>query len=305
MRAYMQRLSARPHHVGSPYDKDNAEWILAKFKEWGSTRRSKPSTCSFPRRRSACSKWSSPRTFTAKLQEPPVAGRSHLEPDRRAASHLQRLLDRRRRHRAAGLRELRQSRDDYEELDRLGISVKGAIVIARYGESLARHQAEGRGRARRGRLHHLFRSARRRLLRRATYFPQAPMRPADGVQRGSVMDMPVYPGDPLTPGVGATPGRQAAAARAKRPRSPRFRCCRFPTATRSRCSRRCSGPVAPDDLARRAADHVSRRTRPGEGASEGEVQLGYQAALRRDRAHSRQRPIPTSGSFAAIITTRG
>src|ERR1700761_4628427 len=35
MRAYMQRLSARPHHVGSPYDKENAEWILSKFKEWG------------------------------------------------------------------------------------------------------------------------------------------------------------------------------------------------------------------------------------------------------------------------------
>src|ERR1700681_4089559 len=34
-RDYMQRLSARPHHVGSPYDKDNAEWMLAKFKEWG------------------------------------------------------------------------------------------------------------------------------------------------------------------------------------------------------------------------------------------------------------------------------
>src|SRR5512144_1710110 len=34
-RDYMQRLAARPHHVGSPYDKDNAEWMLAKFKEWG------------------------------------------------------------------------------------------------------------------------------------------------------------------------------------------------------------------------------------------------------------------------------
>src|SRR3954452_5676855 len=34
-RAYMERLSARPHHVGSPYDKANAEWILSKFKEWG------------------------------------------------------------------------------------------------------------------------------------------------------------------------------------------------------------------------------------------------------------------------------
>src|SRR6266853_6649061 len=35
LREYMRRLSARPHHVGSPYDKDNAEWILARFKEWG------------------------------------------------------------------------------------------------------------------------------------------------------------------------------------------------------------------------------------------------------------------------------
>ena len=35
VREYMKRLSARPHHVGSPYDKDNAEWLLAKFKEFG------------------------------------------------------------------------------------------------------------------------------------------------------------------------------------------------------------------------------------------------------------------------------
>jgi N-acetylated-alpha-linked acidic dipeptidase len=35
LREYMKRMSARPHHVGSPYDKDNAEWILARFKEWG------------------------------------------------------------------------------------------------------------------------------------------------------------------------------------------------------------------------------------------------------------------------------
>src|SRR5690242_6473219 len=35
MRDYMQHLSARPHHVGSPYDKQNAEWIRAKFQEFG------------------------------------------------------------------------------------------------------------------------------------------------------------------------------------------------------------------------------------------------------------------------------
>jgi N-acetylated-alpha-linked acidic dipeptidase len=35
LRENMRRLSARPHHVGSPYDKDNAEWILAELKSWG------------------------------------------------------------------------------------------------------------------------------------------------------------------------------------------------------------------------------------------------------------------------------
>ena len=32
---YMERLGARPHHVGAPYTKDNAEWMLARFREWG------------------------------------------------------------------------------------------------------------------------------------------------------------------------------------------------------------------------------------------------------------------------------
>ena len=35
IRAYDERMSARPHHVGSPFDRDNAEWMLARFKEWG------------------------------------------------------------------------------------------------------------------------------------------------------------------------------------------------------------------------------------------------------------------------------
>ncbi len=55
LRENMRRLSARPHHVGSPYDKDNAEWMLAKFKEWGWTRRSRTSMCCSPRRKSASS----------------------------------------------------------------------------------------------------------------------------------------------------------------------------------------------------------------------------------------------------------
>ena len=45
---YMQRMAARPHHVGSPYAKENAEWMLAQFKECGWDARWNSSTCSFP-----------------------------------------------------------------------------------------------------------------------------------------------------------------------------------------------------------------------------------------------------------------
>src|SRR5882724_10475000 len=35
LREWMKRLTARPHHLGSAYDKDNAEFMAARFREWG------------------------------------------------------------------------------------------------------------------------------------------------------------------------------------------------------------------------------------------------------------------------------
>jgi N-acetylated-alpha-linked acidic dipeptidase len=95
--------------------------------------------------------------------------------------------------------------DDYEQLDRLGISVKGAIVISRYGGSwrgikpkvAAEHGAIGCI---------IYSDPKEDGYYAGEVFPQGPYRPKDGVQRGSVMDMPIYPGDPLTPGIGATAG---------------------------------------------------------------------------------------------------
>ena len=92
---------------------------------------------------------------------------------------------------------------DYEELEQHGISVKGAIVIAKYGGSwrgikpkvAAEHGAIGCL---------IYSDPRDDGYAGGDVFPKGPMRPAQGVQRGSVADMPVYPGDPLTPGVGAT-----------------------------------------------------------------------------------------------------
>src|SRR5207247_2438427 len=91
---------------------------------------------------------------------------------------------------------------DYERLERLGVSVKGAIVIARYFGSwrgikpkvAAEHGAVGCL---------IYSDPKEDGYTHGDTYPQGPWRPRDGVQRGSVMDMPVYPGDPLIPGAAA------------------------------------------------------------------------------------------------------
>ena len=93
--------------------------------------------------------------------------------------------------------------DDYEKLERMGVSVKGAIVIARYGNSwrgikpkvAAEHGAVGCL---------IYSDPADDGYVQGDVFPVGGWRPRDGVQRGSVADMPLYPGDPLTPGVGGT-----------------------------------------------------------------------------------------------------
>ena len=82
IRENMRRLSARPHHVGSPYDKDNAEWILSKFKEWGFDAKIETFNVLFPTPKVRVVEMLQPTKFQAKLQEPVLAGRSHERPDR-------------------------------------------------------------------------------------------------------------------------------------------------------------------------------------------------------------------------------
>src|SRR5213080_825078 len=73
LRSYMQRLSARPHHVGSPYDKENADWILAKFKEWGLDAHIETFNVLFPTPRDRLVEMIAPTAFRAKLEEPALA----------------------------------------------------------------------------------------------------------------------------------------------------------------------------------------------------------------------------------------
>jgi N-acetylated-alpha-linked acidic dipeptidase len=198
---YMQRLSARPHHVGSPYDKDNAEWILAKFKEWGLDAHIETFEVLFPTPKFRALEMVAPERFTAKLMEPTVPGDpTSGQHDEQLPTYNAYSID---GDVTAPLVYVNYGvPDDYEQLDRLGISVKGAIVIARYGGSwrgikpkvAAEHGAIGCL---------IYSDPQQDGYFEGETFPQGPYRPKDGVQRGSVMDMPIYPGDPLTPGVGA------------------------------------------------------------------------------------------------------
>ena len=209
IKSAMQRLSARPHHVGSPYDKENAEWILARFKEWGWTAEIERFDVLFPTPKERRLELIEPTKFTAKLEEPtvtidPTSGQKTEQLPSYNAYSIDGDV-------TAPLVYVNYGRpEDYDQLDRLGISVKGAIVIARYGQSWRGIKPKVAGEH--GAIGCLIYSdPRDDGYAQGAVFPNGPMRPGDGVQRGSVMDMPVYPGDPLTPGVGATPGAKRLA----------------------------------------------------------------------------------------------
>ena len=202
MRAAMERLSAHPHHVGSAYDKENAEWILAQYKQWGWDAHIEEFQVLFPTPKLRLLEMVGPTRFTATLEEPAVAADpTSKQKDEQLPTYNAYSPD---GDVTAPLVYVNYGLvADYEELARQGVSVKGAIVIARYGESwrgikpkvAAEHGAIGCL---------IYSDPAEDGYGPQVAFPKGPMRPAEGVQRGSVLDAPLYPGDPLTPGVGAT-----------------------------------------------------------------------------------------------------
>ena len=204
IRENMRRLSARPHHVGSPYDKDNAQWLLAQLKSYGLDAKIEQFEALFPTPKSRKLELLGPNKFTAKLDEPVLAiDPTSNQKDEQLPTYNAYSRD---GDVTAPLVYVNYGApSDYEQLDAMGVSVKGAIVIARYGQTwrgikpklAAEHGAVGCI---------IYSDPRDDGYYRGDQYPNGPMRPAEGVQRGSVMDMPVYPGDPQTPGIGAVPG---------------------------------------------------------------------------------------------------
>jgi N-acetylated-alpha-linked acidic dipeptidase len=199
---YIQKLSALPHHVGSAYDKNNAEWLTSTFRQWGLDARIETFHVLFPTPKIRLVELVEPTRFKANLQEQTfsidqTSGQRNEQLPTYNAYSIDGDVTAPLVYVNYGIPE------DYEQLERFGISVKGCIVIARYGASW--RGIKPKLAAEKGALGCLIYSdPKEDGFYNGDPFPEGAWRPKDGVQRGSVMDMPLHPGDPLTPGVGAT-----------------------------------------------------------------------------------------------------
>ena len=203
-RAWLQQMSSQPNQVGAPHDKANAEFMLAKFREWGWDAHIETFDVLYPTPKKVALELLGPKPYTAKLSEPPIPGDA-------TSAIREGTLPPYNVYGADGdvtapLVYVNYGMpDDYKVLARRGIDVKGKIVIVRYGggwRGLKPKLAQEYGAV--GCL--IYSDPRDDGYYHGDAYPQGGWRPADGVQRGSVADMQVYPGDPTTPGYGSVPG---------------------------------------------------------------------------------------------------
>jgi len=197
----IKELSAFPHNVGSAGSKAVAEKILQKYKSYGLDAHIETYYVLFPTPKTRVLELTAPTTYTALLKEPALpedatSGQADQLPTYNAWSadgdvSAQLVFVN------YGLPE------DYEKLATMGIDVKGKIVIAKYGRSWRgikpkvayEHGAVGCI---------IYSDPKDDGYSAGDVYPKGAYKNEYGVQRGSVMDMVVYPGDPLTPGIGAT-----------------------------------------------------------------------------------------------------
>lgn len=201
LRAWLKTLSAEPNHVGSPHDKANAERVRDLFQEWGWNAQIETFEVLYPTLRQHTLELVGPTKFVASLEEPPIAGDASSERKDGLPPYNEYGGD---GDVTGDLVYLNYGMpDDYKELARRGIDVKGKIVITRYGggwRGLKPKLAQEHGAA--GCI--IYSDPQDDGYAAGDVYPKGGFRPAGGLQRGSVQDMTLYSGDPLTPGVGAT-----------------------------------------------------------------------------------------------------
>lgn len=202
MDRWLKEFSSEAHHVGSDKGKENAEAIAALFRSWNYAVEIAEYEVLFPEPRTRELELISPRQFTASLIEDAVSSDA-------STSNIDDLLPPYNAFSIDGEVEAELvfvnygTPADYEILDRYGISVAGKIAIAKYGGSWRGIKPKLAGE--KGAIGTLIYSdPADDGYGAGDVYPAGPFKNDSGVQRGSVMDMPTYPGDVLTPGVGAT-----------------------------------------------------------------------------------------------------
>lgn len=203
IRTYMERMAAEPHHAGSPQSRAVAGYALGLLREWGITAQIETFEALLPYPTSRLVEMTEPVRFRARLKEPAI-------PDDRDSGDANQLPTYNAYSASGdvtaplvyvnyGLPE------DYDYLKRNGVDATGKIVIARYGKSW--RGTKPKVAHERGALACIIYSdPRDDGYFQGDIYPQGPFRPPQGVQRGSVMDMPLYVGDPLSPGWASEPG---------------------------------------------------------------------------------------------------
>ncbi|HEV7691246.1 MAG TPA: M28 family peptidase [Hyphomonadaceae bacterium] len=204
MGGWMKTMAAEPNHVGSVHDKANAELTLKQFKDWGWEAKIETYQVLYPTPIKVALDLTGKKSFKATLTEKPIPGdatSSRTKDELPAYVAFQGDGDV-----TAPLVYVNYGMpEDYKQLQRMGVDVKGKIVIARYGSGwrgLKPQLAQENGAV--GCI--IYSDPRDDGFSVDDAYPKGASRPAQGFQRGSVAAMPLYPGDPLTPGYAAKEG---------------------------------------------------------------------------------------------------
>ncbi|MDP4237949.1 MAG: M28 family metallopeptidase [Bacteroidota bacterium] len=199
--ANIKELSAEPHHLGSPGGKRVADAILKKFREYGWDAKIETYQVLFPTPKTRVLELTEPTRFSATLKELAVPEDATSGQEGQLPTYVAWSAD------GDVTGDLVYVNfglpDDYKQLEKLNIDVKGKIVIARYGHSWRgikpkiayEHGAIGCI---------IYSDPKEDGYYQGDEYPKGAFKNEYTVQRGSVMDMVVYPGDPLTPGTGST-----------------------------------------------------------------------------------------------------
>jgi len=288
LRLWLKRLSARPHHLGSPYGKENAEFIASQFRAWGFDTQIEEFSVLFPTPKTRVVELIAPQKFTAALAEPAIAedATSNQAAEQLPVYNAYSIDG----DVTAPLVYVNYGVPrDYDDLAERGIDVKGKIVIARYGGSwrgikpkvAAEHGAVGCL---------IYSDPRNDGYYQGDVYPKGPWRNENGAQRGSVADMPLFPGDPLTPGVGATPNAKRLAIK-NAPTLTKIPVLPISYADAQPLLRALAGPLAPD--AWRGALPLTYHIGPGPATVHLKVEFNWNMVMARDviaKLHGAERP---------------